>query len=227
MPCGAWTRRAGPACGCRNTASTTARAPWRSSTPRIRAWSPTSRPTRPTCCSAAAGDDTEITWYSEGEPGAYTHAAARDELWGMRSRMSAYGRALLLLLLDDAEDARGNELAQALAGEAQTRGDVSWWAVDRDPLLFDAAETSIEATAFAVQALARRDPKNPLVERARALDDGQPHAPATGLPPSRRPWPSTACCRSCRPAAKRRSPFRWTCSSTASWRAAARSRPRP
>ena len=114
----------------------------------------------------AAGDDTEITWYSEGEQGAYTHAAARDELWGMRSRMSAYGRALLLLLLDDAEDARGNDLAQALAGEAQTRGDVSWWAVDRDPLLFDAAETSIEATAFAVQALARRDPKNPLVERA-------------------------------------------------------------
>jgi uncharacterized protein YfaS (alpha-2-macroglobulin family) len=43
---------------------------------------------------------------------------------------------------------------------------VSWWAVASDPLLFDAAETSIEATAFAVQALARRDPKNPLVERA-------------------------------------------------------------
>jgi uncharacterized protein YfaS (alpha-2-macroglobulin family) len=80
--------------------------------------------------------------------------------------MSAYGRALLLLLLDEAKDSRGNELAQALIGEAQTRGDVSWWTVPDDPLLFDHAETSIEATAFAVQALVQRDPKNPLVERA-------------------------------------------------------------
>ena len=69
--------------------------------------------------------------------------------------MSAYGRALLLLLLDEAKDARGNELAPTLIGEAQTRGDLSWWAVANDPLLFDFAETSVEATAFAVQALAR------------------------------------------------------------------------
>ncbi len=114
----------------------------------------------------AAANEPEITWYGDGTEHKYTHATARDELWDARSRMSAYGRALLLLLMDEAKDARGNELAQALAGEAQTRGDVSWWAVANDPLLFDAAETSIEATAFAVQALSRRDPKNPLVERA-------------------------------------------------------------
>jgi len=113
-----------------------------------------------------AANEGEITWYADGTEHRYTHQAARDELWDIRGRMSAYGRALLLLLLDEAKDARGNELAQALAGEAQTRGDVSWWAVANDPLLFDAAETSIEATAFAVQALAQRDPKNPLVERA-------------------------------------------------------------
>lgn len=114
----------------------------------------------------AAANETVISWYDEGTERRYTHAAARDEAWEARSRMSAYGRALLLLLLDEAKDPRGNELAQALAGEAQTRGDLSWWAVANDPLLLDAAETSIEATAFAVQALARRDPKNPLVERA-------------------------------------------------------------
>ncbi|MGE0863775.1 MAG: alpha-2-macroglobulin [Vicinamibacterales bacterium] len=114
----------------------------------------------------AAANEGEITWYADGTEHRYAHQAARDELWDLRGRMSAYGRALLLLLLDEAKDARGNELAQALAGEAQTRGDVSWWAVANDPLLFDAAETSIEATAFAVQALSRRDPKNPLVERA-------------------------------------------------------------
>ena len=114
----------------------------------------------------AMSAEPKITWYTDGEEQSYTHAAAREELWEARTRMSAYGRALLLQLMDEAKDARGNELAQALAGEAQTRGDVSWWAVDRDPLLFDSTETSIEATAFAVQALARRDPKNPLLERA-------------------------------------------------------------
>ncbi len=111
-------------------------------------------------------DQPQINWYGEGGQGSYSHAAARDELWTLRSSMSAYGRALLLLLLDETRDPRGNELAVALVGEAQTRGDVSWWAVANDPLLFDYAETSVEATAFAVQALAKRDPKNPVIERA-------------------------------------------------------------
>jgi uncharacterized protein YfaS (alpha-2-macroglobulin family) len=114
---------------------------------------------------AAGGEDT-ISWYGDNEQGTYSHTVARSELWDMRSRMSAYGRALLLLVLDEAKDARGNELAAALMGEAQTRGDVSWWAVANDPLIFDYADTSVEATAFAVQALVRRDPKNPLIERA-------------------------------------------------------------
>lgn len=113
-----------------------------------------------------AGSEPEIPWFFERQQGRYSHAEARDELWGMRSRMSAYGRALLLLLLDEVKDARGSELAQALLGEAETRGDVSWWTVANDPLLFDFAETSIEATAFAVQALVKRDPKNPVLERA-------------------------------------------------------------
>ena len=111
-------------------------------------------------------DEATISWFADGQQGTYAHAAARDELWAMRSRMSAYGRALLLLLLDETKDARGNELANALIGEAQTRGDVSWWAVANDPLIFDYAETSIEATAFAVQALVKRDPSNPVIERA-------------------------------------------------------------
>jgi alpha-2-macroglobulin len=114
----------------------------------------------------AAGTDATLSWFADNSQGVYSHEVARTELWGMRSRMSAYGRALLLLLLDETKDARGNELAAALIGEAQTRGDVSWWPVANDPLIFDYAETSVEATAFAVQALARRDPKTPIVERA-------------------------------------------------------------
>ncbi len=113
-----------------------------------------------------AGSEDTISWFSEGSQGVYSHSVARTELWDMRSRMSAYGRALLLLLLDEVKDPRGNELASTLVGEAQTRGDVSWWAVANDPLIFDYAETSVEATAFAVQALIKRDPTNPLIERA-------------------------------------------------------------
>jgi uncharacterized protein YfaS (alpha-2-macroglobulin family) len=89
-----------------------------------------------------------------------------DDVWGRRERMSAYGRALLLLTLDEAKDARGDELAGQLLAEAQTRGELSWWPADRDDLLFDAIDTSVEATATAVQALSRRDPNNVLLERA-------------------------------------------------------------
>jgi uncharacterized protein YfaS (alpha-2-macroglobulin family) len=114
----------------------------------------------------AAGTEPTVAWFADGSQGVYSHEVTRTDLWNMRSRMSAYGRALLLQLLDETKDPRGNELAAALIGEAQTRGDVSWWAVANDPLLFDYAETSVEATAFAVQALVRRDPKNPVIERA-------------------------------------------------------------
>jgi uncharacterized protein YfaS (alpha-2-macroglobulin family) len=98
--------------------------------------------------------------------GEYTHARAADELWSARSRMTSYGRALLLQLLDELKDQRGNELAPLLVGEAQTRGELSWWSSDRDPLLFESVDTSVEATALVLQALARRDPNNALLDRA-------------------------------------------------------------
>ena len=93
------------------------------------------------------------------------HSSRLNELWEARSRMSSYGRALLLLMLDDGKDGRGNELARALIGEAQTSGELSWWISEGDPLLFDVAETSVEATATALHALARRDPGNVLIDR--------------------------------------------------------------
>jgi uncharacterized protein YfaS (alpha-2-macroglobulin family) len=108
----------------------------------------------------------EIVSFGEGEPVTYRHTATREEVWSARSRMSPLGRAVLLLLLDDAKDPRGDELAQVLISEAQTRGDLSWWPAGRDDLLFDAGDTSVEATAFSVQALVRREPRNPVLERA-------------------------------------------------------------
>jgi uncharacterized protein YfaS (alpha-2-macroglobulin family) len=89
-----------------------------------------------------------------------------DELWNARDRMTAYGRSLLLLALDDAKDARGTELAARLMSEAQTTGDLSFWSSDSDPLMFDFVDTRVEATATAIRALARRDPRNPLLDRA-------------------------------------------------------------
>jgi uncharacterized protein YfaS (alpha-2-macroglobulin family) len=114
----------------------------------------------------AVPNDDALVWYTRGQENRYRHAAVRSELWDIRGRMSPHGRALLLLLLDAAKDARGNELASTLIAEAQTRGDVSWWPSERDALLFDSTETTIEATAFALEALSARDPKNPLLERA-------------------------------------------------------------
>jgi uncharacterized protein YfaS (alpha-2-macroglobulin family) len=101
----------------------------------------------------------------QSEQRSFRHEQARNDLWDARTRMSAYGRALLLLILDEAKDARGNELASTLLAEAQTKGDLSWWSLDRDPLLFDFADTSVEVTAFALQALARRDPGNAILDR--------------------------------------------------------------
>ncbi|HQZ39942.1 MAG TPA: MG2 domain-containing protein [Vicinamibacterales bacterium] len=108
----------------------------------------------------------EIVSYGEGGALTYRHADAREDVWNARDRMSPFGRALLLGLLDEARDARGDRFAQALEAEAQTRGELSWWAADRDDLLFDGIDTTVEATSFAVQALARRNPGSPVVERA-------------------------------------------------------------
>ncbi len=96
----------------------------------------------------------------------WSQNAALDELWAARSRMTAYGQSLLLLALDLVKDARGNDLAKELTASAQRKGDLAWWITDRDPLLEDFGDTSVEATAFAVRALARRDPNNPLLEPA-------------------------------------------------------------
>jgi uncharacterized protein YfaS (alpha-2-macroglobulin family) len=103
----------------------------------------------------AGGEDTD----------AFQLSPAIDELWAVRERMTASGRAFLLMLLDRRQDARGATLANELVASAETRGDVSWWQVPTDPLLDDFGDTSVEASALALKALASRDPQNPLLER--------------------------------------------------------------
>ena len=97
---------------------------------------------------------------------AFDRAAALDEVWSARDRLTPYGRALLLLAFDALKDPRGDALAATLVDDAHRRGDLAWWTVERDPLLDDWGDTSVEATAMAVQALAPRMPADPLLEAA-------------------------------------------------------------
>jgi hypothetical protein len=101
---------------------------------------------------------------SDGPP--FDRAAALAEVWARRADLTAYGRALLLLTLDAQKDARGDELAASLVAEAKQTGDLAWWDVDHDPLLEDWADTSVEATATALQALAARTPGAPVLDAA-------------------------------------------------------------
>jgi alpha-2-macroglobulin len=102
------------------------------------------------------------------EPGGRLDSVRKivEQTWTTRDRMSAYGRALLLLTLDALKDGRATEVARSLTDSAQKNGDLAWWKVENDPLLEDYTDTSVEATAFAVKALAAREPNNPLLEPA-------------------------------------------------------------
>ncbi|RPJ83041.1 MAG: alpha-2-macroglobulin, partial [Acidobacteria bacterium] len=98
--------------------------------------------------------------------GDYDQAGALNELWDARGRMSNYGRANLLLALDAAGDRRGGDLARELGEAAERKGDLAWWPAETDPLLEDYGDTSVEATALILKALAARDSKHPLLEPA-------------------------------------------------------------
>lgn len=80
-----------------------------------------------------------------------------DTVWNARDRMSPFGRALLLLALDERHDGRADALSTRLLGEATTKGDLAWWTSEQDPLLSDYNDTSVEATALAVKALVAHD----------------------------------------------------------------------
>ena len=96
----------------------------------------------------------------------FSLASSLDEAWAARDRMSAYGRALLLLALDGAKDGRGDELTKDIVARVERKGDLAWWVSATDPLLEDAGDTGVEATAFVVKALAARDPRHALLEPA-------------------------------------------------------------
>lgn len=97
---------------------------------------------------------------------AFDRAAAIDEVWRSRDRLTPYGRALLLMALDALKDSRAADLARALLAEAKQTVDLAWWDVDHDPLLEDWADTTVEATAMAIQALIAHAPQDRVLESA-------------------------------------------------------------
>jgi uncharacterized protein YfaS (alpha-2-macroglobulin family) len=98
--------------------------------------------------------------------GGFDPASAIDELWRRRDDLTPYGRALLLQSLDVRKDTRGDAIARQLVGEATRTGELAYWKSENDPLLDDWGDTSVEATAAALQALAAREPTNALLEAA-------------------------------------------------------------
>lgn len=93
-------------------------------------------------------------------------AAALNELWDARTRMSPTGQAFLLMTLDARKDARGEQLAKDLIAAAKTQGDLSSWPGTSDALMEDLVDTTPESTALALQALAERGSQDPVLERA-------------------------------------------------------------
>jgi uncharacterized protein YfaS (alpha-2-macroglobulin family) len=89
-----------------------------------------------------------------------------DELWNARSRMSNYGRALLLLTLQTTGDNRRADLEKELLSAVQVKGELAWWPVESDPLLFEPVDASVEATALAVRGLVKEHAKDAVLEQA-------------------------------------------------------------
>jgi uncharacterized protein YfaS (alpha-2-macroglobulin family) len=115
---------------------------------------------------AAAQASPSLADQRSAGPTQFDFGAALDELWRVRARMTDYGRALLLQAMTAHRDARTGALAGELRSAAASRGDLTWWPVTSDPLLGDLADSTVEATAQAVKALAGVDAGDPLIEQA-------------------------------------------------------------
>jgi uncharacterized protein YfaS (alpha-2-macroglobulin family) len=87
-------------------------------------------------------------------------------LFQERSRMSAYGLALLGLGLDRIGDARSAQIAGEVERAAQSNDREAWWQVNADDLMRIAMDASPEATAYSVKLLSKHKPESPLLPKA-------------------------------------------------------------
>ena len=89
-----------------------------------------------------------------------------DQEWENRRFLGLYGKILLGLALQEAHDARSEQLLPEIENSAQTTPQQAHWQATEDPLMEVSVENDIEITALAVQFLARQKPNSELLTKA-------------------------------------------------------------
>src|SRR6266567_7756288 len=89
-----------------------------------------------------------------------------DAAWELRSKMSAYGIALLGLALDAASDPRAAEAVATLEAQAVSDDREASWPVKRDAMLDFSGDATPEATAYSLKLLTKLRPASPLLPKA-------------------------------------------------------------
>jgi uncharacterized protein YfaS (alpha-2-macroglobulin family) len=89
-----------------------------------------------------------------------------DDVWNTRESLTPYGLALLGIGLQDAKDARAEQVATMLEQSVQTTATEAWWKVDRDTLMEFYVDASAETTAYALKFLVKQRPQSPLLAKA-------------------------------------------------------------
>ena len=89
-----------------------------------------------------------------------------EEVWSRKNDLSPYGRALLGLTLEAANDKRAAEIAGLLESAAKSNDAEAWWPADRDTLMDFYFDDTPEVTAYALKLLVHEKPQSPLLEKA-------------------------------------------------------------
>jgi hypothetical protein len=105
------------------------------------------------------------------------------DVYQQQSALSPYGLAFLGLALEAVKDGRASEIAAALKKSVQQDGEQASWTATRDAVLDFSEDASLEATAFAVKFLSRRQPSSPILSKAALWL--MIHRNTGGTPPSR------------------------------------------
>ncbi len=93
-------------------------------------------------------------------------ANALGQVFEQRSKLSAYGLAILGLALELVKDTRAGEIAAALEQFAQQDAGQAWFSASRDQMLDFSEDATPEATAYAVKFLSHQRPNSPLLPKA-------------------------------------------------------------
>lgn len=89
-----------------------------------------------------------------------------DRAFELRSKMTAFGQAMLGLALLEGRDSRATEIARLLETTAKKDASGTYWTSVHDPMFLYDVEYNHEATAFALRFLSQAKPDSPLLPEA-------------------------------------------------------------